>query len=114
MAGDHELEVTPEWVRERHDAGDIQLIDVRETHEWAAGRVSGARHLELQEVAAQADTIDRGTPVVFYCRVGSRSAMAAHAFRRAGYDAYSMHGGLIAWDQRGLPLEPGDGRVADD
>ena len=111
MAGDHDVDVTPEWVRERHDAGEIQLIDVREPYEYEAGRVTGARHIELPQVAAQADTIDREQPVVFYCRVGSRSTMAAHAFRRAGYDAYSMDGGLVAWQASGLPLEPDDGRV---
>ena len=63
-------------------------------------------------MAAQADTIGRDRPVVFYCRVGSRSSMAAGAFRRAGYDAYSMDGGLAAWDEQGLPLELDDGRVA--
>ena len=70
--------------------GTIQLIDVREDYEWDAGRIPGARHLELGRVAAQAETIHRETPVVFYCRVGGRSAMAANAFRRAGYDAYTM------------------------
>ena len=38
--------------------------------------------------------------------------MAAQAFRRAGYDAYSMDGGITAWDEKGLPLEPADGTVA--
>ena len=104
--------MAPEWVRERHEAGDIQLIDVREDYEYAAGRVPGARHVELQLVASQADTIDRDKPVVFYCRVGSRSAMAAGAFRGAGYEAYSMGGGLLAWEEQGLPLEPDDGQVA--
>lgn len=103
----HEVDVAPDWVRERHEAGEIQLIDVREDYEFEAGRVAGARHIELQLVAAEADTIDREKPVVFYCRVGSRSSMAADAFRRAGYDAYSMDGGLTAWEQRGLPLEGG-------
>jgi rhodanese-related sulfurtransferase len=107
-----EVDVAPEWVRDRHEAGDIQLIDVREDYEYEAGRVPGARHIGLQLVAAEADTIDRDKPVVFYCRVGSRSTMAADAFRRAGYDAYSMDGGLLAWEERGLPLEPGDGQVA--
>lgn len=105
-----EVDVAPDWVRERHQAGEIQLIDVREDYEYEAGRVTGARHIELQLVPAEADTIDREKPVVFYCRVGSRSSMAAAAFRRAGYDAYSMDGGLTAWEQSGLPLE---GRVAD-
>ena len=39
--------------------------------------------------------------------------MAANAFRRAGYDAYSMIGGLTEWHERGYPLEPEDGTVAE-
>jgi rhodanese-related sulfurtransferase len=111
MSGD-EVDVTPQWVSEQHAAGEIQLIDVREDYEWDAGHITGARHVELQDVAAQAPTIDREKPVVFYCRVGSRSTMAAGAFRRAGYDAYSMDGGMVEWAASGLPLEPADGEVA--
>jgi rhodanese-related sulfurtransferase len=111
MAGE-ELDVSPEWVHEHHGAGEIQLIDVREPYEWEAGHVGGARHIALDRVAAEASTIDQGTPVVFYCAVGSRSGMAAEAFRRAGYDAYSMDGGITAWNAQGLPLEPVDGQVA--
>jgi hydroxyacylglutathione hydrolase/adenylyltransferase/sulfurtransferase len=118
MAGDHAfhadgVDVQPEWVREKHEAGEIQLIDVREDYEWEAGRLEGARHIELVRVASEADTIDREKPVVFYCRVGSRSGMAANAFRQAGYDAYSMDGGLVAWHAKGLPIEPPDGTVED-
>ena len=93
--------------------GKVQLIDVRESYEWDEGRIPGARHLELGQVTAQAETIDRETPVVFYCRVGGRSAMAANAFRQSGYDAYTMTGGLLEWDAQGLPLEPDGGHVAD-
>ena len=117
MAGDHAfhadgVDVQPEWVREKHEAGEIQLIDVREDYEWEAGRLDGARHIELERVASRAPTIDRERPVVFYCRLGARSGMAANAFRRAGYDAYSMVGGITAWAERGIPLEPEDGTVA--
>jgi rhodanese-related sulfurtransferase len=108
-----DVDVQPEQVREQQDTGAIQLIDVRETYEWEAGRIGGARHVELERLASKADTIDRERPVVFYCRVGARSGMAANAFRRAGYDAYSIDGGITAWDERGLPLEPADGEVAD-
>ena len=111
MSGDQD--VSPEWVRERLEAGEIQLIDVREPYEWDAGHLAGARHIELQDVAAEAASIDREQPVVFYCKVGSRSSMAASAFRRAGYDAYSMDGGIDAWAQSGLPLDPPDGHVAE-
>src|SRR4051812_14458370 len=107
-----EIDVGVDDVAARHRAGEVQLVDVREDDEWDAGRIAGARHIALADVAAQADTIDRDSPVVFYCRVGARSAMAANAFRQAGYDAYSMDGGIAAWAGRGLPLEPDGGEVA--
>lgn len=107
------MDIDPGQVAGLVREGKVQLIDVREEYEWDAGRIPGARHLELGQVAAQADTIHRETPVVFYCRVGGRSAMAANAFERAGYVAYNMTGGLLEWDAQGLPLEPDDGRVAD-
>jgi len=107
------LEVTPHDVKRHLDEGTAQLVDVREAYEWDAGHIPGdVRHIELSDVAASAGTIDRDRPVVFHCRVGARSLMAAQAFRRAGYEAYSMAGGLEAWQQAGLPLDPPDGRVA--
>src|SRR4051795_7810962 len=108
-----EVDVAPADIAARHGRGEIQLVDVREDYEHAAGRIAGARHLELGRLAAEAGTIARDRPVVFYCRVGARSAMAASAFRRAGWEAYSMAGGLEAWDRAELPLEPEDGHVAD-
>jgi rhodanese-related sulfurtransferase len=111
MAPDRDI--SPEQAETLVRDQDAQLIDVREDEEWDAGRIGGARHVVLGEVAAQASTIDQERPVVFYCRVGSRSAMAADAFRRAGYDAYSLYGGLEAWAGEGRPLEPAGGTVAD-
>jgi rhodanese-related sulfurtransferase len=107
------LDVDPENVADALRDGDVQLVDVREDHEWEAGRIAGARHVELAQIAAEAGSLDAGRPVVFYCRVGGRSTMAADAFRRAGFEAYSLAGGLVGWDERGLPLEPDDGHVAD-
>ena len=51
--------------------------------------------------------------MIFSCKVGSRSAMAAQAFRASGYDAYSMAGGIRLWDDQRRPMEPEDGVVAD-
>jgi len=110
---DENIEVAPDRAREMIDGGEVALVDVREVYEHDAGRITGARHIELERLAAQAETIDRETPVLFYCRLGARSGMAANAFRRAGYKAYSLTGGLEAWHAAGLPLEPDDGHVAD-
>ena len=80
---------------------------------WDAGRIAGARHIELERLASEAGSLDRDRPVLFYCRLGARSGMAASAFRRAGFEAYSIDGGLTEWHSRGLPLEPDDGSVAE-
>jgi rhodanese-related sulfurtransferase len=95
------------------DRSQVQIVDVREPHEWAAGRIAGAVHVPMQELGAAAETLDHDRPVVFYCRVGGRSRMAADAFRGAGFQAHSMAGGLQAWAARGLPLDPDGGTVAD-
>jgi rhodanese-related sulfurtransferase len=107
------MDVGPDEVAELQRRGAVQLVDVREDHEWDAGRIPGARHVTLGELSAQAESIERDTPVVFICRVGGRSTMAAQAFRRAGYDAYSLNGGMLAWAGSGLPMDPPDGIVAD-
>jgi rhodanese-related sulfurtransferase len=103
---------TPQQVAELLAQSDIQLIDVRQPEEREAGRIAGDQFIELSELPAQADSIDRDRPVVFYCRSGARSAMAAEAFRGAGFDAHNMIGGLLEWDAAGLPLDPPDGYVA--
>ena len=94
------------------DAG-LQLIDVREPYEREAGHIPESRHLELNRLTAEAATIDRERPVYFYCRVGARSRMAAEAFRAAGYEAYSLDGGLVRWAEQDRPLSPQGGTVAD-
>ena len=108
-----DVDVDAERAKQLIEAGDVQLVDVRETYEWDAGRIAGARHIEIERLASAAETLDRDRPVLFYCRVGARSAMAAQAFRRAGYEAFTMTGGLTEWHRQGLPLEPEDGSVAD-
>jgi rhodanese-related sulfurtransferase len=99
-----------EWMQ-----GDpaLQVVDVREPYEREAGHIEASRHLELTKLTAEAASIDRSRPVVFYCRVGARSAMAAEAFRASGYEAYSLDGGLVRWAEQGRPLSPEGGSVAD-
>ncbi len=88
-------------------------IDVRRPDEWTAGRIPGARQIEMNELTNAAESIRGDRPIVFYCRSGNRSAMAAEAFRQAGFDAYSVDGGLEAWVANGQELDPIDGIVAE-
>jgi rhodanese-related sulfurtransferase len=110
---DPDAELTPERVAEMLGHGEAELIDVREPYEREAGRIGGSRHIEMERLASEAETIPRDRPVVFQCRLGARSAMATQAFRAAGYDAYNLDGGIQAWVGSGLPIVPRDGYVAD-
>jgi rhodanese-related sulfurtransferase len=90
-----------------------QLLDVRADHEWEAGRIAGATHLPLAELAERAGEIDRERPVILYCRGGNRSTMATAALTEAGYDAMKLGEGIVGWAEEGLPLDPDDGYVAE-
>ena len=108
--GELPFELTPGRAAELLAKDEAELIDVREGYEREAGHIPGSRHVELASLADSADELPIDRPLVFQCRIGSRSAMAAFAFRRAGFDAHNLDGGIVAWEADGLPIE---GRIAD-
>ncbi len=89
--------------RERH-----VLIDVREDHEWAAGRLPGAMHLGrgIIERDIESHFADRSTPIVCYCGGGYRSVLACDSLQKMGYrNTVSLAGGYRGWQEAGLPVE---------
>lgn len=86
----------------------VLLLDVREHHEWAAGRAPGALHMPLSRLDVAEVPTDR--PVVAVCRSGNRSGQAATVLAAAGVDVANMAGGMKAWAQAGLPVVTDDGR----
>ena len=84
----------------------LQLVDVRERAEFPGGRIHGARLLPLGELRRRAAELDRSRPVVCICRSGKRSAQAVEKLATLGFDeVHQLDGGLMAWEQAGLPLE---------
>ncbi len=82
-----------------------RLVDVREPAELDEdGRVPDAVHIPLGQLSERAAEL-AGEPVVLICRSGVRSAMAADALRASGFEAYSVDGGILAWEAAGLPVE---------
>ena len=104
----------PKGVWERRD--DVQIVDCRETYEWAAGRIEGAVHIPLNQVmAGGGDDLDPGKPVVVVCRSGNRSELATLMLQARGFDAHNLEGGMEEWEREGLPFttpEGAPGRVA--
>jgi rhodanese-related sulfurtransferase len=105
-------ELEPKRAAEMIASGEAQLVDVRQDFEWDAGRIPGALHIPLDALPSRSGEIDRERPVIFQCRTGARSSMATEAFRASGIEAFNLAGGLEAWVEQGLELEPEDGNVA--
>lgn len=106
-----EHELAPGDVHRRLTEDGWTVVDVREASERDAARIPGTRHVEMERLTAEAETIDRDRPVIFVCHVGSRSGMATQAFRASGWEAYNLRGGIVAWAQAGLPVEPEGAQV---
>lgn len=96
-------------VRARQTRGEaFHLVDVREDHEWAEGRIAGATHLGkgIIERDVERRIPDHGAPIVLYCGGGYRSALAADALQQMGYiNVLSMDGGWKAWVAAGGATE---------
>jgi rhodanese-related sulfurtransferase len=112
-------EVAPAAAREAIDSGGVSLVlDVREPGEFAEGHVPSAVNIPrgLLEIradpaspssdpalsAAQADRI------LVYCAKGpgARSLLAAQTLKSMGFENVEvLGGGLIGWDEAGLPVE---------
>src|SRR4051812_1836193 len=105
-------EVSAQAAKELIDSGS-QLIDIRTDVEYEASHIPGARHIPLAEVPRESANFDKEKPVILYCRSGNRSGPAADAFAASGWDAQSIEGGLIAWSEAGLEVEPAGAAVAE-
>ncbi len=109
----NDFDRTPHEVAELLAENAVELIDVRQPFEHDAGRIAGGRLIELGQLVSEAQSLARERPIVFYCRSGGRSAMATEAFLASGFTAYNLRGGLLAWRDAGLPLQPEHGYVAE-
>src|SRR5580704_7875091 len=88
----------------------LNIVDVREESEFAAGHIPGAVHLGkgIIERDVEAKYPDRSAELVLYCGGGFRSALAADNLQKMGYtNVISMDGGMRTWRQGGYPVESG-------
>ena len=97
--------VDPQRAAELVEAGDVDVLDVREPDEFAAGHIAAARNVPLASLSEQAGTLDRERTLLVHCQTGPRQTMAAAALEAAGYDVRLLSGGFEAWEAAGLPVE---------
>jgi rhodanese-related sulfurtransferase/transcriptional regulator with XRE-family HTH domain len=86
-------------------AKGIDLVDVREPHEWETGHLPGARLVPLGTFRADPSAAGVKSPALFVCAKGGRSASAAELAEKQGVgEVYSLEGGTIAWKAAGNPI----------
>jgi phage shock protein E len=80
---------------------EVVWLDVRESAEFRSGHIPGAVHLSWTEIQNRVAELipERSTPIIAYCAIGHRSAIAADILQKLGYDdVVSIKGGLQAYD----------------
>jgi adenylyltransferase/sulfurtransferase len=93
-------EITATELKQRLDQGDdLQIIDVREPHEFEIGRIPNSQLIPLGQVLNRQNEIDPNRETVVHCKMGGRSARAIEALQRSGFTGRLMNlkGGILAW-----------------
>jgi molybdopterin/thiamine biosynthesis adenylyltransferase/rhodanese-related sulfurtransferase len=109
-------EIEPFEAAQEIEGGDVVLIDTREPHEYQEAHLENGKlvppGLLADEITAAAP--DKSARTILYCRSGNRSYKAAEQLQRLGYeDVASMAGGILAWQEQGLPVVSASGLTAE-
>jgi rhodanese-related sulfurtransferase len=89
-------------------APEVVLLDVRTAEEFNEVRVPGSVNVDFYaaDFASQLDTLAKDVPYVVYCRSGNRSSQTMNIMRELGFlEVWDVDGGIISWNEAGLPLE---------
>jgi adenylyltransferase/sulfurtransferase len=78
----------------------LEIIDVREPHEWAIAKIDGARLLPLGSLMERVHELDPARTYVVHCKGGVRSAKAIGQLQKAGFRRLlNLKGGILAWSR---------------
>jgi len=102
-------EITATDLKQRLDQGDdIQIIDVREPHEYEIGQIPNSKLIPLGQVLNRMNEIEPGRETVVHCKMGGRSAKAIEALQRSGFPGHliNLKGGITAWSNEVDPSVP--------
>jgi rhodanese-related sulfurtransferase len=89
---------------------DALVLDVRDTGDYTAGHIVGAKHIPEAQLADRMKELEkyRARPIVVSCRTGTRAPTVTGMLRKKGFaEAVALRGGVAAWQQASLPLEKG-------
>ncbi|MCC7337409.1 MAG: MBL fold metallo-hydrolase [Pirellulaceae bacterium] len=100
------LEQTPQQLAASIESGGVILVDVRGESEWIESHIPQAQRCFLANLPEKLSEFDGDCTLVFQCRSGGRSAIAASLAKAAGVRyVINMSGGINAWMEAGLPID---------
>src|ERR671937_2571870 len=95
----------PADAKQRIEAGDLKVVDVREHWEYARDHIPNATLTPLGQIIARPQDVITSDNLVFVCEVGQRSAVAAEMAAALGMQhVFNLEGGMQAWRTAGLPV----------
>lgn len=91
-------EISTDALQAKLEAGEtLNLIDVREVDEVAAGHIPGIVNIPLGLLEFRMHELDKNKPYIMICRSGGRSGQATAFLQSQGYDVTNMTGGMLDW-----------------
>ncbi|MBP1917256.1 rhodanese-related sulfurtransferase [Lederbergia galactosidilyticus] len=92
-------QVTPDEIAKHLRNGEeVNIIDVRENNEIATGKIPGAKHIPLGQLALRKDELDKDKSYIITCQSGNRSKAACGLLEALGYNVEDMVGGMNNWN----------------
>lgn len=88
--------ISGEELKEKMERGNVQLIDVREPHEFAMGHIKGARNVPLSQIEQL--SVVKNSSVYVICQSGMRSKRAYKILNKKGIDVINVTGGMLKWN----------------
>jgi len=89
---------------------NLTILDVRTEKEFLSSRIEGATLIDFRSASFKTELakLDRSQPYLIHCRSGRRSTSALETLKELGFEeVYHLDGGLIAWEEKGLPTVSG-------
>jgi len=99
--------ISLEQARAEHEAGQVTLIDIRETPEHRTGVAQGAMLLPMSELPHKLGLIPQtpDKPVLLICNTQNRSKATLSELKKRGYkNIRYVEGGMSQWAAKGWPL----------
>ena len=99
--------ISPQQAQAMMQAG-AKMLDVREPEEWETVRVKGSTLIPLAQVKAEPKKAALGPKVLVMCHSGRRAQVAAEAMKELpNVKLFVIEGGIMDWQEAGLPVQKG-------